>query len=201
MKKSTSIWALGLFACAATTLASSQENVEVTFKKNSNFDGDPRFLPITLTINEMPSDHAWLDITKNYRIIFNKETRTITDLSTALQTLRPARSLRYSCETSPLPMCERYKFFNFSYDYDSGRFNVLYELADKRFAEVESEPALVARQSLIYSESHGDQDTYRHGYWSADANAGISDRSSVYSNLYYDMAAGKLSAQSLSYTY
>ncbi|GLK89816.1 CS1-pili formation C-terminal domain-containing protein [Pseudomonas turukhanskensis] len=200
MKIAKSTLAFALFVCAEAVRSANHEHVQVAFKKNSNFDTDPRYLPIALSINEAPSE-AWLDITKNYRIIFNTETRTINDLSTALKSLRPARNLRYSCDTSPLPMCERYKFFNFSYDYDSGRFKVLYELANKSFAALESEPALVARQSVVYSESQGDNYTYRHGYWTADANAGVTENSSVYTNIYYDMAVGKLSAQSFSYNY
>ncbi len=201
MKKASLLCIIGLFFIAETARSAGEERVQVLFKNKSNFDGDHRYLPIALTINDTPSDSAWLDITKNFRIVFNKETSTIRDMSAALQTLRPARNLRYSCEISPLPMCERYKFFVLSYDYDSGRLNVLYELANKKFAALESEPALVVKQSFVYSESQGKEDTYRHGHWSADANAGVTERSNIHSDIYFDAVLGRLSLPVVSYNY
>lgn len=201
MKKASYLCIFGLFILAETARSANEERVQVVFKSQSNFDGDHRYLPIALTINETPSESAWLDITKNFRIVFNKETSTIRDISAALQTLRPARNLRYSCEISPLPMCERYKLFVLSYDYDSGRLNVLYELGNKKFAELESEPALVVRQSFVYSESQGKDDTYRHGHWSADANAGVTDQSTIHSDIYFDAVRGTLSLPTVSYNY
>lgn len=158
-------------------------NIEVSFESNLNSTSD--LIPIQIIINNNQSDNAWLDINKNYRIIFDKKTHTITDLAKALGTMTPARSLRYSCNESKDELCSSYKKFDFGYDFETGKLTLYYELNDNKNEYIDSEPALSLYQTLLYSESKAGMN-YRSGQWNGVISSGLSNSSTLNALVSYD---------------
>jgi len=158
-------------------------------------------LPVAVIINGNKAIDAWLDISQGFKFIFSTKSQTIEDVASALKAMKPMRSLRFSCDSLKMDFCEKYDFFNFSYDYDTGKFIVIYEVKNIQYYDIPSEPAVVVEQNISLSESAGMGAIYRRGNWNGNIGVGTTQNSRLLSGLQYDIQTSDMEMSDLRFEY
>jgi hypothetical protein len=201
LKSKKLILIMGVVLSFSAFAESGNAPIELGYNQDGVISDQLTILPVAFIVNENKPIEAWLDVSHGFKFFFSTRSQTIEDVATALKTLHPLRSLRFSCDASRLVFCEKYLFFNFSYDYDTGKFIVIYQIKDAQHEEVPSEPAIVVQQYVSLSESAGMGTIYRRGNWNGDLGAGITQHSRLLSGLQYDVQTNKMEISNLRYEY